>query len=78
MIYMSRFPYFWMSGIQIRFPVPWVRADVVKKNATSGIRTVRSAVGPTPKSMACCTSATVGPAAREVQRNMLKQVTIAM
>lgn len=50
---------------------------MVKKKATLEIQTGRSAVGPPPKSIACLTRATVGPAARKVQRNMPKQVTTA-
>lgn len=70
MMYQGRFPYFWIRGIQIRLPVPCVRDEAVKKKATLAIAAGSNSGEVPPKSTAVWMSATVGPAARKVHRNM--------
>ena len=79
MMYTGLLPYLMMNGIQIRFPVPCNKAVVVKKYAIFAIAAENVGMGgATPvKSIVISTMATVGPAAKKLQKNMARHTSNA-
>lgn len=72
-------PYLTIKGIHIRLPVPWRSAVVVKKYAILAMAAGKPGIGgATPvKPIVMSTIATVGPAARKLQKNIAAQTSSA-